>query len=351
MTSSVPSATPRVLIVGSDSPSSLESSYARALRGLGCAVHFWEPMAALYGVARGRRFGRLFSTFVQVEPWLRKSNLELLQLADDMRPDLVLVIGTGAVQGGTLAQLRVRHPRCLVYCLFPDSPHMLDTARIHCLPFFDRVTVSSPAWVEALARFGARRVQYLPFAADTALHRPADRVASTALAHDVAFIGTWRREREALLEQLADFDLCIWGSKYWRQRTRPNSPLRRRWAGRAIAGREFAEVCATSGVMLNIMDPATWPGPNMRTFEQPACRAFSLVTRSPAVLDLFTEGETIACFDSPDEAREKIVYYLRHADARRRIAEASYRFVTERGHTYTDRARQLLAWVAEDARG
>ena len=101
--------------------------------------------------------------------------------------------------------------------------------------------------------------------------------------------------------------------------------------------------------MLNIMDPVTWPGPNMRVFEQPACCAFSLVSRSEATLELFAEGKTIECFDGAEEAKEKIRYYLAHDDARRRIASASYRFVVEGGHTYRDRARTLLGWAAQDS--
>ena len=338
-----------LLIVGSNRVEALESSYARAFQRLGWMVHFWDPMGALYQVARGARLGRLFSTFVHVEPWLRKANLALLQLADNLHPDLILVIATGGVRAGTLAQIKVRVPKSLIYCVYPDSPHNLDSERIHCLPFFDRITTSSPAWVEAFERLGARRVHYLPFAADTDLHRPASAGATASpLAHDVAFIGTWRPEREIILEQFADLDLCLWGSDYWKRRTHPGSPLRSRWGGRSITGAEFAQVCAQSRILLNIMDPATWPGPNMRTFEQPACRAFSLVTRTPAILELFTEGETIECFGSVEECREKICYYLEHEAERQRIAEASYRFVVHNGHTYVDRARQLLEWAAEN---
>jgi spore maturation protein CgeB len=100
--------------------------------------------------------------------------------------------------------------------------------------------------------------------------------------------------------------------------------------------------------MLNILDLVTQPGPNMRTFEQPACRAFSLVTRTDPVLDLFTEGTNIVCFDSVPELREKIHYYLAHESERQRIADASYEFVVNQGHTYVDRAQQIIDWVRED---
>lgn len=338
-----------VLIVGEDEVGRLEWSYAKAFQHLGWAAHFWDPRKSLNRVARGHRLGQLFSTFVHVEPWVRKSNLQLLKLADDLRPDLVLVISTSGVRAGTLAQIKVRVPRSLIYCVYPDPPNNLDNDRIHCLPFFDRVTTSSPAWVDAFERFGAARVFYLPFGADTQLHKAQVRDSSNrALSHDVVFIGNWRYEREIFLEQLAEFDLYIWGDNYWKSRTRPGSPLRARWGGRPITGAEASQVFAASKILLNFMDPSTWPGPNMRSFEQPACRAFVLANRTPALVDMFKEGETIECFDSIEEARNKIRYYLSNEDARRRIAEAGYHFVVEGGHTYVDRVQQLLNWTEED---
>lgn len=337
-----------VLIIGSDGLESLESSYARAFRQAGWQVLFWQPFAAFASAARGGRLGRLLALFVHVEPWWRKANLQLLQYAAQHKPDLLLVIGTQGVRAGTLAQLRVHLPRLTIYCLYPDSPHNLDSDRIHCLPFFDRVTTSSPAWVDAFLRLGARRVAYLPFAADMELHRQAAPQQNARLAHDLTFIGTWRSEREELLAQLADYDLAIWGSRYWQTRTQPGSPLRRKWGGCALIGAEFAQACAQSKIMLNIMDAISWPGPNMRTFELPACGAFALAERSEPVLDLFREGETIECFADVAEAREKIDYYLTHDDARERIARAGHAFVTQAGHTYLDRVGTLLSWWAQD---
>jgi spore maturation protein CgeB len=339
-----------ILIVGFNNDEALESSYARAFQKLGWSVHFWTPIQALHRVSRGQRLGRLFGTFVHVEPWWRKANLELLQLADRLQPNILLVVGTEGVRAGTLAQIKVRIPQCLIYCVYPDSPHNLDDDRINCLPFFERVTTSSPAWVDAFSKLGATNVQYLPFAADTDVHFPVNGSSPRPPAHDLTFIGTWRTEREDILEQLCDFDLCVWGSNYWKTRTRTGSPLRARWGGRSIKAEEFPGVAASSRIMLNVVDAATWPGPNMRTFEQAACGAFSLTTRSPAVLEIFTEGENIECFDSVEEARDKIRFYLSHEDDRLRIANAAREFVVNHGHTYMDRANQIIEWAKADER-
>jgi spore maturation protein CgeB len=335
-----------VLIVGPTSPESLESSYARAFDKTGWAVHRWTPATALAAVARGSRVGRAFARFVRVDAWDRKANLELLRLVDSSRPDVLLIVDTGGVRAGTLGQIRACSPATALVCLYPDSPHNLDPERIASLPLFDLVTTSSPAWVRIFERLGARNTRYLPFGADTDLHSPGE--PNERYRADISFVGTWRPEREQLLEALADFDLQIWGNEYWRTRTRRGSPLRSRWSGRPLPGNELGAVCASSRIMLNIMDPATWPGPNMRTFEQAACAAFSLTTRTPAVLELFSEGVNIECFNDAAEARAKIERYLADDVTRRRIAASGRDFVIA-GHTYAQRCGTLLQWLGGDA--
>lgn len=337
----------RVLIIGSAAPASLESSYFRAFSELAWTVSIWNPADALRRAAQGKEIGRRLASFITIEPWLKKANAELIQRVREVQPRLVIVITTGGVRAGTLAQLKVLFPELPIYCIYPDSPHYLDSERVNCLPFFDRIAVSSPAWINAFEKLGGQRVEYLPFAADPHLHRPQSLNSSST--HDVMFIGNWRPEREELLEQLIDHDLFIWGTDYWKTRTKPGSVLRSRWGGRTVIGEDFARECAKGKILLNIMDAITWPGPNMRVFEQPACRAFSLVTRSAAVLDIFKEGENIECFDSADEARDKVRFYLDNTDARHRVADAAHEFVVNHGHTYVDRARRLLGWLSENS--
>ncbi|BCM88567.1 hypothetical protein IAD21_00400 [Abditibacteriota bacterium] len=325
----------------------MEISYRKAFEAIGCEVLCFDINANINKHCRLGRVGRTLNRFLPVEPWIRKANVELLQMADTFAPDLLVVIATSGVLAGILAQIKVRVPTVSLVCIYPDGPYNLNQERIACLPFFDIVAPSSPAWCDAFEKLGARIVKYLPFGVDETLRSPAPTSERNAeFAHDVTFIGNWRPEREEFLAQLADFDLAVWGGDAWKKRARPDSLVSARWGGRALMGAEFALACAQSRIMLNVMDSATWPGPNMRVFEQAACRAFSLTTRSSAMTDLFEEGQTIECFDSVEEAREKIRFYLEHEDARQRIANASYDFV-KKGHTYADRAQQLVNWSSE----
>jgi hypothetical protein len=333
-----------LLIVGSGNAESLEQSYGRAFMALGVKVSFWNPDSSLRKVVKFGVFGKLFSSFVTVEPWLRKANVDFLNLVESLKPELILVIATSGLLAGTLAQAKVLSPNSIIYCIFPDSPHSLNLERTVSLPLFDRVSCSSPAWIRTFEQFGAKRVHYLPFAADTLFHKPID----AELRFDIGFIGTWRPEREELLESLSEFEMQIWGSAYWKTRTKSQSILRKCWSGRPAIGEEFAKVCANSRIMLNILDPITWPGPNMRSFEQAACRAFSLSFRSQAVLEIFEEGKTIEYFSSLEEARSKVVYYLQNEDKRAQIAEAGFQLVVEGGHNYINRAETIVEWYQQD---
>ena len=338
-----------ILIVGAGRREALEMSFARAFARLGRTVERWDPQAALRRAVRGGRAGALFSTFVQVEPWVRKANVELLQLVERERPAAILVIATTGVRAGTLAQCRVLSPATRLYMIHPDSPHGLDAERIECMRVCDRVTASTPPWADAFRAFGARRAHYLPFAADTELYPARGAAAAGPRKRQVGFVGTWRPEREALLERLREFDVAVWGGKYWGGRTDPRGTVRARWMGAELVGEELVRASAETAVMLNILDPITWPGPNMRSFELPACGAFVLSQRSAAIAEIFREGEDIECFDSPEEAADKIRHYLGRDADRERIAASAFARVVHGGHTYLDRAKTISAWLAEDA--
>lgn len=338
-----------ILIVGSEREGSLEKSYQRAFLKLHWTVHNWDPQQAINKSVRFGKAGQILAQFTEIEPWLLKANLELLAMAYELKPDLILVIATSGVHAGTLSQLRVAIPKTKIYSIYPDTPHNLVTNRIQCLSLFDRVIVYSSELVDVFKRMGARHAVPLGFAADPDLHQPYSGNDDLGIRHtDISFIGNWRPEREAFLEQLADFNLQIWGSDYWYRHTRPGSPLRKLWAGRTAEGMEFARVVAASKISLNILGPISWPGPNMRTFELPACGAFVLSERQPGVTQYFKEGQSIACYSSVEEAREKIKYYLREETARKEVAQAAYKTVIYGGNTYVDRAKTIIDWLQQD---
>src|SRR5207237_639841 len=80
-----------------------------------------------------------------------------------------------------------------------------------------------------------------------------------------------------------------------------------------------------------------------RTYEIPACGGFMLHERNEEVLELYEEGKEIACFDSAEELREKILYYLRHQQERERIALAGYKRCVP-AYSYDNRMSEIVRW-------
>ena len=65
--------------------------------------------------------------------------------------------------------------------------------------------------------------------------------------------------------------------------------------------------------------------------------------RTADVLELYEEGSEIECFDSPDEALEKIEFYLAHPAKRSEIANNGYRRAVP-AYSYDERMREILAY-------
>ena len=79
---------------------------------------------------------------------------------------------------------------------------------------------------------------------------------------------------------------------------------------------------------------------NQRVFDVPATRSFCLTDRREQLDALLEPGKEIACYDSPEEAKELIRRYLASPAERERISEAGYRRVLAE-HSYDHRMRTL----------
>ena len=61
----------------------------------------------------------------------------------------------------------------------------------------------------------------------------------------------------------------------------------------------------------------------------------------PGLEDVFQDGVHLAWFKDAEECLDKVAYYLKHEDERRRIAAAGHELV-QRRHRYQDRVANIL---------
>jgi spore maturation protein CgeB len=222
-------------------------------------------------------------------------------------------------------------------------------------PLYDFFAViQQGAFLEELAELGVKNALYLPMAALPEVHRPlrgtdlgaADRQRFGA---DLSFMGAGYPNRRAAFRRLTNFDLKIWGTE-WDEDPVLKPHLRMKDV--RISPEEAVRIFNAAKINLNLhssvkAEPAVTFGDfvNPRTFEIAACGAFQLVDERGLLPELFAKGE-VATFNSLEDLKNQVDYYLKHPEERTAIAEKGLAR-TLKDHTYQMRMQTLLDFVAE----
>lgn len=329
----------RVLILGEDAPGALANSYAHAFRSLGAEVarHCTARAYATALPGAGTRVGRrLLGPAV-----LRAFNRRLREGLGGARADLVLVVKGENLSADTVHALR-RGTGAPVVSFYPDDPFSeLRSNRlahgVEVLAAYDACFTFARHLVPEYQRVGAARTFHLPFARDPEQHAPAAPAGEPEF--EVVFVGNLDAERVRWLEPLAGFRLAVFGEHTLRALPR-GSALRGATFLPAFYGPELARALARGAISLNVMRLQNAGSHNMRSFESPACGAFTLSQRTPELVELFREGEEIACFGCEEEMVAQVRHWLERPAERRRVAEAGFRRVEH--DTYAVRAAEIL---------
>jgi spore maturation protein CgeB len=105
---------------------------------------------------------------------------------------------------------------------------------------------------------------------------------------------------------------------------------------------DFADIICRSSISLGLLREEVSDKHTQRTFEIPACGSLQIAPRNDEILSFFKEDDEIVCFDSPEELKEKVGFYLAHPASRERIARNGFKKVTSSNHTYQHRVETML---------
>lgn len=324
-------------------------SYGRALEKR-MAVEYWSLGPAIERNVKYQRFGKVLNTYFPFEPWVVGGNRELIVHVRGLQPSVVIMAGALPIRAGALAQIKAACPKTQLVLLWPDTLLNLSGNILESLPMFDLVGSYSTAAIPLLERLGARRVEFLPFAADLDLF-PSEVMLTPeeerTLGSDVCFVGNHRPEREAAILKLVDAGLHVkvWGEPNWNRRSIAPTRVSSYFQHRALYGAELVRAVRASKVSLNVIDDTNFPAANMRFFESFACRRASLSSACPEMLSEFPDGTSCSYFDDENlvaKAKELV------ADASLREAMAHRAWQQVRAnHTYEHRAVRLLELLSE----
>jgi spore maturation protein CgeB len=333
----------RVLILGEDAPGGLMASYTRGFTDCGADVRTFCLARAYRRAApaiRTRVLRRLAEPLL-----LRAFNDQVALDAGATETDLIVVIKGHRLSPATVDAIR-ESTGALVVNFYPDDPFSSERSNRlaygpNVLATYDACFTFARHLMPAYERAGAETVHYLPFARDPELHAPVAEPSPPAF--DVVFVGNLDEDRVRFLDALAaEYRVAIFGERTAATVSRSRA-LARATFGPAAYGADLARALASGAISINVMRPQNAQSHNMRSFESPACGAFTLSQRTPELIELFAEGEEIACFESVDDLREAVARWRGDAGGRAAIARAG--FARVRDDTYARRAATILERV------
>jgi len=281
-------------------------------------------------------------------------NKALMRSATGLQPHLLFVCKGLLVEPEAIEA--AKRAGALAVLWWPDVSFFAHGPSIpRAVPRYDWIfTTKTFGLTDLETKFGTTRASFLPHAYHPEVHRKFRCDASDVERYgcDVSFIGTWSPKKQALLEALVarrpDIKLKIWGMQW----ERAGASLARWVESREVLGAEYAKAIRLSKVNLGILSEMRKGASSgdlitARTFHIPACGGFMLHERTAEVCEFFTEGVECGMFAGADEMVEKVFHYLDHPREREALAEAGHLRCLQSGNSVDDRARAVMAKVAE----
>jgi spore maturation protein CgeB len=225
-------------------------------------------------------------------------------------------------------------PRAEYVLWITDDPRPLAGQK---LPYA-HVFISDPGYRKEIAELLGERFQgVLNFACLPSVHKPGGQ---SSAGRGFCFIGNRDPKRDPYLRRLcqAGTDIRVYGNYF------PLHPLCWRFPGQfrpSLPVARMASIYARHLASINIHASVVKGGTNMRTFECAGYRIAQIVERLPALEGLFSPGEDLLTFQTPEELMEQMARLEGDPQLARSLAVSAERRVRAE-HTYFHRAKRLL---------
>lgn len=193
----------------------------------------------------------------------------------------------------------------------------------------------------------APQVQFVYSAYDPAWHHRSARTnCNPHQTFELGFIGHFRNDRHALIRDLAvaygpNFFLAGDG---WNRRD-PALRLSRATMQGPAYGDDFSRAVADVFCNLVLLNSENRDTHTCRTFEIPAAGGLFVGQRTKEHLELLEEGREALYFSDLDELIHIVERIKVDRKAGNSIAENGWRAITKGGHTYRDRASEIIRFA------
>lgn len=281
-------------------------------------------------------------------------NKHILSIIKDHNIDIVWIDKGTLIKKSTLLQVKNYSPNTLLLHYNPDDPFGYFEQKgwqyfIESIPYYDVHFVPRYQNIREYQLKGAKQVFFLiptrGFHPTIHYPREVDPETKLRLGGTIGFIGSYEEERSTYLNTLANkgFKVRIWGNNWHNSSYNSNLVIE----NCALYGNDYALALSSFDIVLCFLRKGNRDKHTSRSIEIPACGAFMLAERTDEHMNLFDEGKEAEFFSSSEELLDKVQYYLKHPEQRKRIATAGQERCLKSGYSYHERLKKMLEIVSE----
>lgn len=287
-------------------------------------------------------------------PRINQMNIDFVEQCMKFKPDMLLVFKGDTIFAESLKLIK-RKIRPIMATWWVDDPFCYWDGACNIRPYehtlkslflWDHFFIFETYSLKRLKRIGVKKAYYLPNATDSdyfyKIHK-VNKEDKIYYGSDLSFIGTPCRQRGAMIKALRNYNNIKlwavpgmpWKDEYFKKYQIKND----------LKFNEIRKIHNYTKINLNNHFFVNTTGANLRTFDIPACGGFLLTDRMSDITDnLYKEGQEVIVYDSLDDLRKKVDYYLKNEKERKEIAENA-RQTTLKKHLYEHRVKELLEVV------
>ena len=264
-------------------------------------------------------------------------NTMIIEMVDELKPDLTIIIKGGFIEPSTIRQAKQIHDHPIVGWIFDvtlggtmvkDAPHYIELIKE-----FDRFYTIDLDAVPELEALGVK-AKWLPEACCLPYHEEQviNFIQKKKFGEDVVFIGSVggihpnrTKFLEALHKEAIPFK--IYGDILYEYDKDPVW-VKDHHTGLAVINNYHSIVVGSSKIILGIDG---WPDRSKsysaRLYRVMAAGGFYLTTHTKDIEKEFVPGVHLDTFKTEEEMIEKVIYYLNNEEARIKIAKAGQELV------------------------
>jgi spore maturation protein CgeB len=353
----------RILLVGHFLWPWYQEACAKALEELGHEVirfgwsHYFKQPRFGKSEQEYRSFFHRFQARFYWGPTVWKVNNDLLEIAEQAQPEIVLFYNEQLIAPKTVEKLRKRLPHA-TFCQYAnDNPFSEDAAWglwrnfLRSIPLFEIHFAYRQSNINEYLEHGAKEVHLLrSYFIPEEDYPVSQEEIPERFKCDVVFAGHYENDgRVELLEAICDagcsLNLFGGGWNLALADLRKDSPLRAKFPIFPVVGDDYRAAICGAKVALSPLSTLNQDTYTRRSFQIPAMQVAMLSQYTEDLAALYQPDEEAAFFRNKEELLSQLSRLISDEAWRNSVAEAGYKRVYEDGHDVVGRIRAWLSQV------